>query len=141
MNTSISFGKMAPAPMKRAMVAGLTAIALPVLAANEFQMCNSHGLVRGAEMAVDKGCLGCHTLGAKRVGPTYSDIAARYDSSPAMAQLLASKIRHGSSGAWGAAAMPANAVSPDEALILARWILSLRHPAAPDNQFSSRFLR
>lgn len=83
-------------------------------------------------------CLGCHTLDTKRVGPTYIEIATRYEHNPDMVLLLANKIKHGSNGIWGAAVMPANPVTDEDALILARWILTLRGVRPPENQFSSR---
>jgi cytochrome c len=39
--------------------------------------------------------------------------------------MLADKIRKGSTGAWGSIAMPANAVSAEEASALAQWVLGL----------------
>ncbi|TXT40896.1 MAG: cytochrome c551/c552 [Comamonadaceae bacterium] len=137
----ILFGKLALVLISRVIFWGSALISLPSLARNEFQVCNSHSMVRGSEIAVDRGCLGCHTLGVKRVGPTYSDIANRYEHNPATELFLASKIKHGSIGAWGAAVMPANAISDEEALMLARWILTLRSAPPPESQFSSRLQR
>ncbi|KAB2927047.1 MAG: c-type cytochrome [Dechloromonas sp.] len=99
----------------------------PVLAgaAPGLQLCDSHGLVRGAEIAMERGCFGCHTLSSKRVGPPYRDIAAKYNREPMAVSTLAAKIKNGGSGVWGSAVMPANPISDEEAEILARWIQSL----------------
>lgn len=89
------------------------------------ELCDSHGLVRGAEIAMDNGCFGCHTLSSKRVGPAYREIAARYRKESVSPETLSRKIKRGGSGVWGTVAMPANAISEEESDVLARWILSL----------------
>jgi len=79
----------------------------------------------GEELAQQKGCLACHKVDMKIVGPSFKDIAAKYkgdDSAPAM---LATKVREGGSGNWGQVPMPANpAVSEDDAKALAEWVLA-----------------
>jgi len=108
------------------LVLAVFALAPTALAAgNGSQLCDNHGLVRGAEIAMENGCFGCHTLSHKRVGPPYREIAAKYQRQPMSPQALATKIRNGGSGVWGTAAMPPNPISEEEALILARWIQSL----------------
>jgi len=68
------------------------------------------------------GCMGCHSLDNKVVGPSFREVARRY--SPAEAPHLASKIRDGSQGAWGQIPMPPNpGVSPGDAEQLAKWVL------------------
>ncbi|MBU1237678.1 MAG: c-type cytochrome [Gammaproteobacteria bacterium] len=89
------------------------------------QFCDPHGLVRGAEIAMEKGCFGCHTLSFKRVGPPYREIAAKYQREPISARQLAAKIKNGGTGVLGSAVMPENPITEDEALTLARWIMSL----------------
>jgi cytochrome c len=88
-------------------------------------VCDAHGLVRGAEIAMENGCFGCHTLSTKRVGPAYRDVAAKYARNPVDVQIIATKIKNGGGGVWGTAVMPPNNISPEEALTLARWIQSL----------------
>ena len=87
---------------------------------------------RGADLARSKACLACHQEEARRVGPPYREIAARYANSPDQAgalNYLADAIRNGGRGRWGAIPMPAQPhVTVQEARILAAWILSL----APD---------
>ena len=113
-------------PLSRLLVASLF-LTLPALqgSAAELQLCDSHGLVRGAEIAMEKGCFGCHTLSSKRVGPPYREIAAKYAKQPISVAALAQKIRNGGTGVWGTAVMPPNPVSEEEAESLARWIQSL----------------
>ena len=75
-----------------------------------------------------EGCLGCHGVDRKVVGPAFRDIAARYKQGGGHEQVigeLADKIRKGTSGAWGNLPMPPQAqVSVAGAELLARWIAS-----------------
>lgn len=87
--------------------------------------CDTGHLVRGAEIAVSKGCLGCHTIDSRRVGPPYREIAKKYGGDMSVLPNLARKIRDGGSGTFGTLAMPPNPVTEDEAAQLAKWVLSL----------------
>lgn len=78
-------------------------------------------------LARAKGCMGCHAVSSKIVGPAYSDVAARYAKTPAAAAMVAKNILHGWKGAWGDIPMPPqDHVSPAEAEALARWVLGQR---------------
>ena len=84
----------------------------------------------GRELAQRSVCLACHQVDAKRVGPSFRDIAIRYSGNEAAAEYLARTIRDGSRGLWGAIPMPAQRhVDPATALQLAEWIVSLAPPA------------
>lgn len=79
----------------------------------------------GAELAQKKGCLACHKVDMKIVGPSFKDIAAKYKGEDGAQAMLATKIREGGSGNWGQVPMPANpAVTEDEASALAEWVLA-----------------
>lgn len=83
-------------------------------------------LAQGLALAKQRRCLGCHQVDSPRVGPPFSAVAQRFHGQPEAAQYLARVIRSGSSGQWGAIPMPAQTrVPPEDALRLARWILSL----------------
>jgi cytochrome c len=84
----------------------------------------------GLDLAKNKACMACHQVEAKRVGPPLASVAERYaGQGPAMVDYLAGKIRGGGRGAWGAVPMPAQThVSPEDARLLAEWILSLAPP-------------
>lgn len=83
-------------------------------------------------LAKSKNCLACHVVDAKRVGPSYKEIANRYAGQKDVEAMLAEKIIKGSRGVWKKelgreVLMPPNAtVKPDEAARLAKWILSLK---------------
>ncbi|HUQ73768.1 MAG TPA: c-type cytochrome [Burkholderiales bacterium] len=70
------------------------------------------------------GCIGCHALDQKVVGPAFRDVARRYASDTSGAAQLATKIREGTQGTWGPVPMPPNpSVSPADAQALASWVL------------------
>lgn len=69
------------------------------------------------------GCLACHGLTNKIVGPAYSDVAQKYKGQDMSAKLIA-KIRAGGSGVWGDTAMPPQTEIKDEDLkTVVAWIL------------------
>lgn len=74
-------------------------------------------------LAKSKGCLGCHGIDKKIVGPAYKDVAAKYAGQDVVDQ-LAQKVMKGGGGVWGQIPMPPNAVTPEEAKVLVQWALS-----------------
>jgi cytochrome c len=76
-------------------------------------------------LAKSKGCLGCHAVDHKVVGPAYKDVAAKYAGQDVTNQ-LAEKVVKGGGGVWGGMPMPPNAVTPEEAKSLVQWVLSLK---------------
>lgn len=80
-----------------------------------------------ADLAKSSGCLNCHNVDTKLVGPSLKDVAAKYASQADASAYLADKILKGSSGVWGTIPMPPNAnVSPENAKALADFILTLK---------------
>jgi len=78
-------------------------------------------------LAKARGCMACHTVNKKFVGPAYKDVARKYAADAGAADRLAAKITQGSSGVWGPVSMPPNtAVKEADARKLAGWILSLQ---------------
>ena len=83
------------------------------------------GAQASAELAKNSGCLNCHTVDTKLVGPALKEVAAKYADKPDASEYLTDKIIKGSSGVWGPVPMPANnQVSEAEARTLVKWILS-----------------
>ena len=77
------------------------------------------------DLAKKNGCLGCHAVSQKIVGPSLTEVALKYKSQPDGVKKLAESIVKGSTGKWGAIAMPAQPqLSPADALSLAGWVLS-----------------
>ena len=72
------------------------------------------------------GCLGCHSVDKKIVGPAFRDVAAKYKSDPQATSKVAARIRSGGSGTWGPAPMPPMAgLSDVQATALATYVLAL----------------
>ena len=77
-------------------------------------------------LAQKKNCMACHAVEKKVVGPSYKDVAKKYAGKD-MVDKLATKVKQGGSGVWGAIPMPANPqVSDAEAKQLVTWVLSLK---------------
>jgi cytochrome c len=78
------------------------------------------------ELAKNSGCLTCHALTEKVVGPAYSNVALKYkDQSDAASSLVAS-IQYGSKGKWGRIPMPPHpSISQEDLSLLARWVLTI----------------
>ena len=71
------------------------------------------------------GCLLCHTVDTKVLGPSYKDVAKKYKGDKDAPARLAERIRKGSTGIWGTVPMPPNDIKEADALRLANWVLSL----------------
>ncbi|MBA1236615.1 c-type cytochrome [Stutzerimonas nitrititolerans] len=78
----------------------------------------------GEALFKSKPCAACHSIDAKLVGPAFKEVAAKYAGQEGAADLLAGHIKNGSQGVWGPIPMPPNAVTEEEAKILAEWVLS-----------------
>jgi cytochrome c len=75
-------------------------------------------------LAEASGCLACHGISAKVVGPGLHDIAAKYKADGGAEGRLADKVKSGGSGVWGSVPMPPNAnMSDDDIRSLVKWIL------------------
>jgi cytochrome c len=76
-------------------------------------------------LASAKGCMACHAVDRKLVGPSYKDVAKKYAGNKEAVDQLAVKIVKGGSGVWGVLAMTANPqVNEADAKKLASWVLS-----------------
>ncbi len=75
-------------------------------------------------LATSKGCLACHSIDKKVVGPSYKDVAKKYKGDKGAEAKLVEKVMKGGSGVWGSTPMPANNVTKEEATKLVKWVLS-----------------
>lgn len=80
----------------------------------------------GAALAKKSGCLNCHSVDKKIVGPAYKDVAKKYKGNADAPAMLVKKVSDGGSGVWGAIPMPPNKGKISEADIktLVNWVLS-----------------
>lgn len=76
----------------------------------------------GKALLAKFGCVACHAVDARVIGPGMKEVAAKYAGGDA-AEQIARRIREGSAGVWGQIPMPAQpAVSVRDAQAIARWI-------------------
>lgn len=77
------------------------------------------------DMASKSGCMACHGLKNKIVGPGYAEVVARYKDQPDAESKLIAKVKNGGQGAWGSIPMPPNGHVKDEDIkTLVQWILN-----------------
>lgn len=70
------------------------------------------------------GCMACHALDQKVVGPGFAEVAARYKGKDGVA-VVAANIRSGGAGKWGPVPMPPfSQLSAADAATLAKYVLS-----------------
>jgi cytochrome c len=81
----------------------------------------------GEALAMASGCLACHTVDKKLVGPSFKEIADRYRKDKAEEANLMQKVKAGGKGVWGDIPMPPNAhVKDADIKTLVQWILSTK---------------
>lgn len=77
------------------------------------------------KLTQSSGCMTCHAVDRKAIGPSYKDIAAKYGNDKAAETNLVKKVRSGGSGVWGSIPMPPNAhVKEDDIKTIVQWILT-----------------
>ena len=87
-------------------------------------------LLAGAVQADEKlaqanGCMTCHQIDKKVLGPSYKDVAAKYRGDKAAEATLVKKVKDGGKGVWGEMVMPPNAhVKDDDIKVIIKWILT-----------------
>jgi cytochrome c len=80
----------------------------------------------GQALAQSKGCLSCHSVDAKVVGPAYKDVVKKYTGDKTAEDRLVQKVVKGGSGNWGTMPMPGGMATEAEARVLVKWILGLK---------------
>jgi cytochrome c len=79
-----------------------------------------------AQLSQERGCMRCHGMVTKFVGPGFQQVADRYRGDATATARLSAKIMQGSVGTWGNVIMPRQPqVSAAEASALAGWVLAL----------------
>ena len=58
------------------------------------------------DLAKKSGCLACHSIEKKIVGPAWKDVAAKYKGDASARDMLIGKVKKGGKGTWGPAPMP-----------------------------------
>lgn len=78
-------------------------------------------------LAQKSGCLACHSIANKVVGPSYKDVAAKYKGDKTAEAKLIAKVKTGGSGTWGPIPMPPNSpqVKDEDIKTIVQWILKM----------------
>ncbi|HEY8856180.1 MAG TPA: c-type cytochrome [Rugosibacter sp.] len=77
------------------------------------------------DLATKSGCLACHAVDKKLVGPAYQDVAKKYAGDKTAEARLIEKVKKGGSGVWGPIPMPPNAAVKDADIkTLVKWVLA-----------------
>lgn len=103
----------------------MKALLLSVAAASLMLAVNANANEAAKALAQKSGCLACHSVEQKVLGPAYKDVAAKYKGKDMEAKLVA-KVKAGGSGVWGPIPMPAHPQVPEQDIkTIVRWVLSL----------------
>ncbi|MFM7672796.1 MAG: c-type cytochrome [Bacteroidota bacterium] len=82
---------------------------------------------KGLALVGGSDCATCHRVAEKMIGPSYQDIANKYEGTDAQVSSLAQKILKGGAGVWGQVPMTAHpALSQADAETMVRYILLLK---------------
>lgn len=83
--------------------------------------------IKGLEKVKGSDCTSCHMVERKIVGPSYADVAAKYESTEENITMLAQKVIAGGVGVWGEVPMPAHpGLSEEDAKDMIRYVLLLK---------------
>jgi cytochrome c len=81
----------------------------------------------GEALAKKNTCFACHATETKVLGPSFKEIAKRYNGQERAAAKLAASIKAGGTGKWGDTPMPSQEqISPTDTLAIATWILTIK---------------
>ena len=104
--------------MRKGMVSLLTLASMAISAA-------AYAAPDMQALADKSGCLSCHSVQNKIVGPAFADVAAKYKCDADAPARLAQKVREGGKGVWGRIPMPPHPnLKEEEAQQLVAWVLS-----------------
>lgn len=81
----------------------------------------------GAELTQKNGCMACHSIDKKVLGPAFQEVAKKYKGNADAVALLSKKVKEGGSGVWGPIPMPANGPKVNDADIktMTEYVLSI----------------
>ena len=83
--------------------------------------------IKGLEKVKGSDCTGCHQVERKLIGPSYADVAAKYENTEENVTMLSQKVIAGGVGVWGEVPMSAHPnLSEEDAKDMVRYVLLLR---------------
>lgn len=81
----------------------------------------------GLAIEVKQNCNTCHKIDEKLIGPSYKDIANKYENNEEMVSKLAKKVIEGGQGVWGEVPMAAHPdLSEADAKAIVKYILTFK---------------
>jgi len=81
----------------------------------------------GEDLIKRDGCIACHSIDKKVIGPAYRDVAEKYRGDAGAAARLVEKVKKGGSGVWGQVPMPPNSqVSDADIRTIVAYVLALK---------------
>ena len=78
---------------------------------------DSAAIERGKRLVQFSGCLNCHAVDTKKVGPSFKDVAAKYKGKADAEATIVTELTT-------AKGHPAVKASPDDVKSLVKWVLS-----------------
>jgi cytochrome c len=81
----------------------------------------------GKELLAKSGCLACHAVDKKLVGPAHLDVANKYRNVKGAEDKLVAHVLNGGGGVWGPIAMPPHKHIPEADIrSMVRYILTYK---------------
>ncbi|KAA5538842.1 PKD domain-containing protein [Adhaeribacter rhizoryzae] len=82
--------------------------------------------IQGRNIMLNSDCKACHAITEKSIGPSFTEVAKKYQKDTRAHEYLASKIIKGGSGVWGGNVMPAHLTMPEgDVRQIVTWVLTL----------------
>lgn len=79
------------------------------------------------DVAKKNGCLACHGMETKMVGPSWRDVGKKYAGDAEAESRLVTKVKKGGKGVWGEVPMPPNVTVKDaDVRTLVKFVLTLK---------------
>ncbi|EKB47608.1 c-type cytochrome [Cecembia lonarensis] len=83
--------------------------------------------IAGSAKAKEAGCTACHMIERKIVGPSYADVAAKYDNTDENVAMLTATVINGNVGNWGEVPMPAHPhLAKEDVETIIKYVLLLK---------------
>lgn len=77
------------------------------------------------DLANKSGCMSCHDIGTKVIGPAFKDVAEKYKGQKDANAVLTKKVKEGGKGVWGRIPMPPHDQMKDADIsTIVGWILA-----------------
>src|ERR1700676_533293 len=93
----------------------------------------------GEKLVSASDCASCHAPDRQVVGPAYAAVAKRYAGQDDAVEKLATRIREGGSGNWGAVTMPPHKnITDAQSREMVRWVLSLKPSLASETRSETK---